>query len=244
MPIVVPLLALGAAYVALRSAETPAEEPTPPTPDTGSEDTQVTSAVDWNPLIAELAGEIPAEFLVRWKDRESGGNPCSKGAWGGPWEAGIGQAYYERAERSSRVFGVTLDELRGMCATDTQTMTRAPTDEEMRAHVSQLVEMARQYIATARFKLDALSLYWSEEDVLCLAKLYHALPVLVTTHLSVAAQDGKASSWDDYRQYLGSMEQSEVRQIDVRAGYQTGGAAPYWPLDRLYNNAQLTGRGQ
>jgi hypothetical protein len=51
----------------------------------------------WRSLVTEMAGDIPAEVLLRWIKRESGGNPCATGApaktGGGSIENGIFQLY-------------------------------------------------------------------------------------------------------------------------------------------------------
>ena len=259
MPIVIPLLAIAGAYAALKGQQDEPEEsgdatsddtevPTPsePDPNTGSEPV---TGINWSTLIEEMRGSVPSDYLHRWIygvpgsgfNGESGGNPCSKGVWGGPWEAGIGQVYFDRDQRNTPQFGVTLDQLRSCCVVDSQSVARTPTGEEMRYQVSSLVAMATKYISLAGSRNTG----WDGEGILCLAKLYHALPVLVTTHLTAAIQDGQAGSWDEYRAYLGSMTRDEVLAIDQRMGYAAGhGAAPYWPLDRLFSNAQLTGRGR
>lgn len=244
MPVIVPILAFSAAYALIKSENAePVKSDSPVDNDepTGSDGYQPNpSPIDWQPLIEEMRGDIPADYLDRWIAKESGGNPCSEGAWGGPWEAGIGQVYFDRDQRYTQQFGVTLDKLRSCCSGDSQSMARQPNDDEMRIQMSSLIAMAYRYIGIAKSRAPE----WQESDILCLAKLYHALPVLVTTHLSLAKQDGMADSWDSYRDYLGNMTRDEVLSLDQRAGYSAGrGAAPYWPLDRLFSNAQLTGRG-
>lgn len=256
MPVVVPLLALGAAYLAIRGAKGPQPESAVSDADAESVDTAadsgsgssgnqtVTTGIDWTPLATEMGGSIPVDFLLRWIQKESGGNPCSKGVWGGPWEAGIGQVYFDKDQRSTAIFGATLDQLRAACVIDSQTVARPLTDDEMRIQMSSLVDMATRYIVVAGGKLDALGETWGAGDILCLAKLYHALPVLCTTHLSLASHDGHASSWDDYVSYMESMSKDELIAFDLRAGYTAGhGAAPYYPIARLFANAQSTGRG-
>lgn len=242
MPIPIPLIALGAAYAATLVPRA-SEEVGPAAPDDTSGDVMPHS-IDWNPLIEEMRGEISADFLRRWMERESGGNPCAKGMWGGPWEAGIGQVYFGEDQRHTSQFGVTLDDLRACCYIGSERMASYPTDAQMRANVSSLVMMATKYTSVARNRLSAIGVEWSDLDVQCLAKLYHALPVLVTNHLSVAYRNGMASDWNTYRSYYGNMSREEVIEADLAAGYKAGkGAARFWPLDRLFENAEYTGKG-
>lgn len=229
---VIPLLALGAAYYALREAPPEEERPAITVPEPGDMGMTI-GGIDWTPLLEEHRGSLPRDFLERWITKESGGNPCSIGVWGGPWEAGIGQAYYERP--GQRVYGVTLDELRGMCNASgaLQQVARQPTDDELRAHVVQLVGMANDYVLKAARYLDAAGESWEGDDVLCLAKLYHALPVLVIKHLAQSSKTGSAYSWDAFRAHIISLSGDELGAPANR----------YMPLDRLFENAQYTGKG-
>lgn len=251
MPLVIPLLALGAAYALTRrdvsGVESQSVEPTPePEPDATPEETVVQKTVDWAPYIDQLRGDLDGAFLARWVAVESNGNPCAIGVWGGPWEAGIGQVYFDinPNQRDATVFGATLNQLRECCYIGSEKMASAPTDAQIHANVVSLVAMARSYMAIAQSKLDGLGLTWPTSEVQCLAKLYHALPTLVTTHFSAAAQEGQAGTWDAYRFWLGSMDKDGVLAVDQQMGYPSGkGAAPKWPLDRLFANAESTGRG-
>ena len=199
--------------------------------------------IDWKPLIS-AATDIDADFLMRWVEKESDGNPCSKGIWGGPWEAGIAQVYYDKNQRNASVFGATIDQLRTACELDTQRQIRDLTDAEKALQVSSLVKMADNYLGIARTKLAALGLNWAETDVQCLAKLYHALPVLATSHLSYAAQNGHADYWDDFDNFESSSTREEIIAIDAAMGYAPGkGAAPFWPIGRFFDNARYVGKG-
>lgn len=205
----------------------------------------MTQQTSWDDILEELRGELPLEFLQRWIAKESGGNACATGSYGGPWEVGIGQLYFDRDQETARQYGATLSELRSYCDGTSQRQSRKMSDDERRLNVSAtLIGPANAYLSIARQRLTSIGAAWTEEDTLCLAKLYHALPVLVTAHLSVANEDGNAYSWDAYRGYVGNMTRDEVLEFDRRAGYTPpGGAAAYWPLDRLFANAQYTGRG-
>lgn len=245
MPLVIPLLAFGAAYTIIRGATA-----VQTTDDTSPSDSQPTTSVapstgsDWSFLIGDMRGDVNAEFIRRWIARESDGNPCAIGVYGGPWEVGIGQVYYDVGEFDKSIFGSSARQLRQYCNGSSQALVRELTDEERRNQMYSLVEMAKQYISIARNRLSAIGAIWSDEDVQCLAKLYHALPILVTNHLSVAAQDGMTDSWDSYRSYLGTMTRDEVLAVDSRAGYTAGqGAARKYPLDSKFANAQSVGRG-
>lgn len=199
------------------------------------------TGIDWVPYFIQLGGAAMLPYLARWMEKESGGDPCATGAWGGPWEAGIGQIYFER--RDQRVYGVTLDELRDCCeATDAACK---PSDASKRANASSLIAMAKDCIGTARRALQRSGLTWEEGDVLSLAKLQHNLPVLIT-YLGLAAQDGMARDWDSFRAYIGGMTRAQAEDMDRRAGYEPTrreGASRYHPLDRLFVNAQYVGRG-
>jgi hypothetical protein len=242
MPVVIPLLAFGVAYgLAMRNSESTGDTPlvddvggssVPPVPDS------------WSELLYELRGDVDADFLSRWIARESGGNPCSKGSWGGPWEAGIGQLYFDKTQRNSTVFGVTLDDLRAACVMDSQEIATELTYEQRQVQVASLVAMASKYLSIARERLQAIGEVWSDVDIQCLAKLYHALPVLVSGHLSVASRDGHTSSWEAYSSYMSTMTRDGVVAMDRVAGYEAGsGAAPFFPIARLFVNASTVGRG-
>lgn len=246
MPVVLPLIGLGAAYLALRrGSDVPAAEPSPIQSTSEGQDATAQSSTNWSALIDELRGDLPSEFISRWMSRESDGNPCATGVFGGPWEVGVGQLYFDRDQSSATLYGSTLSSLRAYCDGNSQRQSRELTGDEMRANLkSTLIAPAIQYRATVSDKLSGLGLTWSAGDILCLTKLFNALPILTTTHLSYAANSGHADDWDSYREYMAALSREEVVAIDVEMGYASGsGAAPYYPLTRLFDNAQFVGRG-
>lgn len=220
MPVPIPLIALGAAYLATRAA---------PLSASGNDaNMKVIPLPEWDPLIDELAPEI-GDFLRRWITRESGGNPCSIGMWGGPWEAGLGQIYFAKEyQQGDKVRGVTMAELRVGCGDgSSQRLTRALTDEEKRPHVTSLVAEAREFIAKAITSAPE----WSDEDQLCLAKLWHGLPAFASM------APGGFGSWDEFRAWMESLTRDEMTERNAGAGRF------YSKLTDLMNNAQSVGRG-
>jgi hypothetical protein len=208
---------------------------------------------DWTGDIAQASSSSDPEgwqeFLLRWIQRESGGNPCSVGSAaqlqrdGWAREAGIGQVYFESARAAS--YGALSSQLHPADACSLQEQTRPLTSDERAIQVSTLVEMATDYYHRASSKLSSLGLDWSNEDTLALTKSYHALPVIPTSWLAIAHEDGNADSWDAFASWVSGLSHDEAVTVDQRAGYAAGhGAAPYYPLDRLMSNATWTGKGQ
>lgn len=196
------------------------------------------SSIDWTTILDRYRGQIPMDLLQRWLARESGGNPCAIGMWGGPWEAGIGQAYYR--DIAETVHGATMAELRGMCSvSNPREMVRPPTAAELATHARQLVRMVSSDLAKARSALTAAGVAgWSEPDVQALAKLLHNLPLLVRV------VPPAASSWDAYRAVVGSLTAAELREMASRAGYEGARLASYQPkIGALLDLAQEVGRG-
>lgn len=222
MPIpAIPLLALGAAYLSTRNAA----------PAVSSDDADVNMKAiampEWDDLINEIAPEI-GDFLRRWIARESGGNPCSTGMWNGPWEAGLGQIYF--TNYGDTVRGVTIEQLRVACSG--QRLTRALTEDEKRPHVESLVSEARDFIARATTSVPD----WSDEDIMCMAKLWHALPAFAAC-ITAAQSAGQSGSWDEFRAWMESQTQAQIAGINAAAGRF------YGKLTALFNNAQSVGRG-
>jgi len=196
------------------------------------------NAPDWIPYLEQARGDLPLDFLVRWKDRESAGNPCSVGSVtqlrsaGWAREAGIGQLYFE--SRDQTVFGVTLAQLRGACSATDQTLLRPLTDDECIAQAESLCAMAQSYLALSKSRLSNAGVVWTDAEMLCLCKLQHGLPALGRSFLPAAAQAGRAGSWADFRAYVDELNAAQVTAIDR-------GATPYMPFDRIFDNAQYTG---
>jgi hypothetical protein len=229
IPIVIPLAAIGAAYLAARNGYKQSD-------DTQSEGENTVKLQDWDSLLNELGGNLPPQFLSRWIVKESGGNPCSIGRWSepnGPREAGLGQIYFETD--SSTPHGVTLSQLRMACSG--QTLTRDLTDDEKRPHVTSLVSEAQACMNIALQK--TASLYWTLDDTLCLAKLYFNVPVLLGATWQSATDGGYANDWNGYRDWLLSIDADTMASIDSRV-------VPYiekGKLGDILSNAQYVGRG-
>lgn len=248
MPI--PLLMLGAAgvaaYAALRERSgagadvggaidtiDPTEDPTV----SASGLSAATTA--WADELDAQRGGIDLDVLLRWVQRESDGNPCSVGSIaqltrdGWAREAGIGQVYFER--RDQRVFGVTSDELRAAAQAGTQQLARELTPGERLQQTSSLIAMCSAYVLDGGGVLQTIGQQWSAEDIYCLAKLKHALPVLSRDFLRAAG--AIASDWDAFRAWLEALSIPESTPI-------YSGSASYYPWTRYLNNAQYTGRGK
>lgn len=247
MPIpVIAIGAAGAAALVALAAHGSADNDAGPAQDELEGDTVASSVntpsdlsaqtLSWSDELAAQAPELDTSFLLRWIQRESDGNPAAVGSTqqlqrdGWAREAGIGQVYFETS--TQRVFGVTTAELRAG-ASSGQSLTRDLTAPERQAQTSSLILMARQYIVDGGNVLQQLGQTWVAEDIYCLAKLKHALPVLAGTFLLHCPD---ASSWDTFRAWLEGLSLD-----DSRALYSNAGA--YYPWTRYLNNAQYTGRG-
>lgn len=244
IPLVLGAAALGAAWLAAGGSasagdgtidDTAPDDAPPPLPqDPVTPVNPRPRMPDFDPLLDELRGDVPLAYLQRWMTRESGGNPCATGMWGGPWEAGIAQVYFDEHQRNVPQFGVTIDELRGACALDSQTMVRDLTDDEMRAQVNSLVMMAASYRQIAEQRLSQCGqLEWADDDVWALAKLQHALPVLTSKYLPAASAAGQAGSWVEFRAFVVGLDHAGAVAIDANG-------ARFMPFARLFANAEYT----
>lgn len=196
----------------------------------------------WGVELDTMRGSIPLDFLLRWMQRESGGNPCSLGRNDSVGiEAGIGQVFF--SPPTQRLYGVTSADLRTYC--DGQTQTRELTADERMQQAQSFVGMAGQYIVRAKQVTDKHDVYWSPtDDLLCLAKLNHALPILLGVYFDAAASQWQHITWNSYRGFLDGLSRDEALEIDRSGGYPVGsGGAPYWPFSRFCSNAQYAGRG-
>lgn len=240
--LIVPALALVAAGIAAIGSvlrpDSPATSPGADGPSPGTDDASIGAgevALDpelelvpglsartrsWAAELDQVRGGVPLPFLLRWVQRESDGDPCSLGSI---YEVGIGQLNTQDGPQ----FGYTREQLHpDDCANN---VDRA-------AQVGSLVAMCSAYIMQASNRLDARGLSWRGSDVLCMAKLIHALPVLTTVYLSDATNKDQAKSWSDFRAYLEALPRAEAVAL-------WGDIGRYYPLSRYTRNASYTATG-
>ena len=251
MPIVIPILAIGAAYALTRPSVDPATEtPVSDSPDQEPPvgETPINDAVPSGPWpeIDQYAGSVPADFLRRFVQAESGFNPCSIGkvAQGRVWEAGIAQLYFETPGQV--VYGVTCDQLRAACVGLTEKQSRPLTPEERAMHAKSAAAQAADFIKSAGQRLSSRGLSWSEDDILCMAKMIHNLPILTTSFLTAAVSAGQAGTWDAYRAFIDSLSNEDAIAIypEITTPSMGGsGANNYLPLTRYTAIAEKVGRG-
>ena len=150
----------------------------------------------WRPLVAEMAGDIPVEVLLRWIKHESGGNPCSTGApaktGGGSIENGIFQLYSPDDDHLA-----TPAQLHGSFCTG-QTCTRDLTLEEARIQVASGIAYVRSCRERARAQLKQAGVTWDEKgsDFWSLVKMQHNLPSVPKQYIPKL----RPSSWSEFKQ--------------------------------------------
>jgi hypothetical protein len=150
----------------------------------------------WRPLIAEMAGDIPVEVLLRWIKHESGGNPCSTGApaktGGGSIENGIFQLYSPDDDHLA-----TPAQLHGSFCSG-QTCIRDLTLDEARIQVASGIAYVRSCRERARAQLKQAGVSWDEtgRDFWSLVKMQHNLPSIPKQYIPQL----RPSSWSDFKQ--------------------------------------------
>lgn len=162
----------------------------------------------WAPLVASraaFAGFAP-EFIMRWIEVESGGNPCAvgkigvNGPDGNPREMGLGQIYNPD---DLKTLGATGAELRAYCVPGTQKLSRPLTATEMDRQVALTIALAVKCRTAAKADYRAVGGDWSvltARDQGKFTKLRHGLPVLSKAgHATARAHYGRpATSWSEF----------------------------------------------
>ena len=165
----------------------------------------------WRPLVNQLAGDLPVNFLLAWIQRESDGNPCSYTKYG---EAGIFQLM---PPDNITTAGTTLSALRAGCAGGTQSQFRQLSAAERYEQVRSGVQYVNHMRTIAHDKLDAAGVRWPEssKDFWAVVKLQHAYPAPTSRWLAGAQQQlgHPPRSWaelrstiDGYEAYLNNAE--------------------------------------
>lgn len=161
----------------------------------------------WRALIEERAAGtgLPMDFLLKYVQNESFGNPCAQGVPG--IEAGIAQTWHPDDDRH----GATFAQLREGCSG--QSIVTPLSDFQKDRQVKVLISKVTSDRASARSAMSRAGVDWSEDstDFWCLVKLVHGLPALVTDYLPRA---GRPSSWAEFRSYVMSLSEAEVVAIN------------------------------
>lgn len=145
----------------------------------------------WRSYIDRYRGTIPADFLLAWESKESGGNPCSYTSLG---ESGIFQIHPDESKYVTNFAG-----LRTACSGSKK--TRNLTEDEKALQVTTGVELVNHYRDSVRAQLANVGAEWSESspDFWKLVKLGHALPAVSKESLPwMTKQFGPPSNWLDF----------------------------------------------
>lgn len=163
----------------------------------------------WAPIVSPLAVKegIDPNFVMKWIEVESGGNPCAVGSLrafgpdGNPREMGIAQFYNPDDLTYLRIDG---GQLRAYCVPGTQSQSRALTANEMLFQVNATVALVKRCMAGARRDLASVGVQWSEHDFYCLTKLQHGLPGISHRGIpAVAAKLGRPpAGWNEFKANL------------------------------------------
>lgn len=167
--------------------------------------------------------------LLAWITEESGGNPAALGA---PYEVGIFQLDLE----DGPAWGGTIQTLHGNFtdSATSQSLNRPLTDDEKLLQVTTGLAYVAHARSTAQAVLDQAGLTWSDDDIWCLTKLHHALPVLLSSFVpACAAKLGTGITWSDFRGWCEKLSASDVAAIND--------ISRYMPFGRLFDNAEKVG---
>jgi hypothetical protein len=148
----------------------------------------------WRPLVAEMAGDIPVEVLLRWIKHESGGNPCSTGKIvnGASIENGLFQLYSPDDDHIA-----TPAQLHGSFCSG-QKVLRDLSLDEARIQVASGIAYVRNCRERARAQLKQGGVEWDEtgSDFWSLVKMQHNLPSVPKTYIPKL----HPSSWSEFKE--------------------------------------------
>jgi hypothetical protein len=162
----------------------------------------------WAPLVAARApfASFDVNFILRWIEVESAGNPCAvgkigvNGPDGNPREMGLGQIYNPD---DLKTLGASGDELRAYCIPGTQKLSRPLTASEMDRQVALTIALAVKCRNAAIADYRSVGGAWAEltpRDQGKFTKLRHGLPVLSRQGHAVAkVHYGRpAANWGEF----------------------------------------------
>lgn len=162
------------------------------------------SAEQWRPVFAQLAPDLPQDFLVAWLHNESGGNPCSTGIPN--VEAGIFQTFHPADDR----FGASFSDLRAGCQGQA-IVDAGAVKRDLQARAG--INFIRNKIGVATAHLAAAGVSWpqSSPDFWMAVKQEHALPCVMGDLLPrVTRKFGPPPDWNTFKRQALSMDPSEM----------------------------------
>jgi len=148
----------------------------------------------WRPIIKLLLPEtLDLDFVMKWIEVESGGNPCAVGSFkqrgpdGHPRELGIAQFY--NPDDLIRI-KLTGNQLRAYCIPETQKLSRPLTAEEMRQQAQATIDLILYCRQRAIRDLQEIGASWDRKgrDFYALIKLQHGLPIVPKKGLPVVTK--------------------------------------------------------
>lgn len=191
----------------------------------------------WRSLLEQYGQELDVAKLSAWIAEESDGCPSGLGSM---YEVGIFQIDLQ----DGPAWGGSIETLHGAFSVSptSQHLARELTSDEEILQVTTGVAFVQHARSYAQQNLAASSLSWSDDDVWCLTKLYHALPRLSDQFLAAAAAAGQASSWSDFSSYLTGLSQSDAQQVNSAvAAYGVDKTGNWVGFTRFIRNAERVG---
>lgn len=207
----------------------------------GERVTEVTSQYvvsTWGGIIAPLAkaANLNLQYVLRWIEVESGGNPCAVGnpkalgPDGTPKELGIVQLYNPDDLIKLKATGA---ELRAYCVPGTQRVSRVLTPAEMLRQAQLAIDLIVSCRKSAAADLLKVGATWDSQsrDFYNLIKLQHGLPGISRSGIPATSKFlGHAPrDWVEFRQTL-----SKVKLDPGTEAYR-------FQFDGILNNAEKTG---